>query len=521
MGKSTKTSRPATETAALKVSGSHSILVASAGDDYIPPLLGYTDDDFVDNPRINPMLALTGGIADADDEPGRLPFLNDYVPRMPAAPGLLLVGGYDVPRLNPFPNPASSGLNLFGGSQLDPTGGSSLNNNLHAMNNTGGRPDLNFTPSAPASINPAAQPNYPRPTPGLAQPMPNPQGAAPGAFAQSPAQSQASTGAVAPGNFAQPAPQGQAGQAPAYGGPPPGYAGGPLPYAGGQPEMLAYAGTDLNNPALAQGHGYPQAGYPQAAQNFAPQGYQGGFAQAAYGAQPGYGYQPGCTNCGNGQNFGAVQFPSQYGNFGAMPQYASTSYAGHYGHGMNMEYSGAPMGGYQGGFSPVSAYSGGSFGGEMAHGGFGGFQQGFGGCQPSFGCCPPSFGCCPQPVSCCMPTSYCGSSMGSFSGGCCGPIESYGCCPPGCGPKKGLFGRLKDWFKGGSRGCNDYDSCYEQPKCGLFSRFKNLFKKKKDCYPAPMYYGCSTSCSNYGGYEGGFEGGFGGGFGGGCSEGGF
>ena len=90
---------------------------------------------------------------------------------------------------------------------------------------------------------------------------------------------------------------------------------------------------------------------------------------------------------------------------------------------------------------------------------------------------------------------------------------SGGCCPP----KKGLFCRLKDWFKGGSRCCNDYDNyCCEQPKQGLFARCKNWFRKKKDpcCYPTPMYFGSScNSCSNYGGFEGGF--------GGCCSQGGF
>ena len=69
---------------------------------------------------------------------------------------------------------------------------------------------------------------------------------------------------------------------------------------------------------------------------------------------------------------------------------------------------------------------------------------------------------------------------------------SGGCCPP----KKGLFCRLKDWFKGGSRCCSDYDNyCCEQPKQGLFARCKNWFRKKKDpcCYPTPMYFGSSCT----------------------------
>ena len=35
------------------------MLVASA-DDYIPPLLGYLDDDLVDNPRLNPRAGADG-----------------------------------------------------------------------------------------------------------------------------------------------------------------------------------------------------------------------------------------------------------------------------------------------------------------------------------------------------------------------------------------------------------------------------------------------------------------------------
>ena len=107
MGKSPQTSHRATSTAAANSSGNRGILVASAADDYTPPLLGLTDDDLFDNPRINPVLALAG--ADADDEPGRLTFAAEYLPRLPVAPSLLLMGGYDAPRLTPFPNPGGAG----------------------------------------------------------------------------------------------------------------------------------------------------------------------------------------------------------------------------------------------------------------------------------------------------------------------------------------------------------------------------------------------------------------------------
>ncbi len=124
MGRSPGTTHPASETAAAHPSGQRAILVASAADDYIPPLLGITDDDLIDNPRLNPMLALTG--ADADEEPGRLTFAAEYLERLPVAPGLLLMGGYDAPRLTPFPNPG--GMNLFGGNQFEAPGGSPLDN---------------------------------------------------------------------------------------------------------------------------------------------------------------------------------------------------------------------------------------------------------------------------------------------------------------------------------------------------------------------------------------------------------
>jgi len=177
MGKSATIAHPAKETVLAWTTESRAILVASAADDYIPPLLGITDDDLIDNPRINPVLALTG--ADDDDEPGRLTFLADYVPRLPLPPGLLLVSGYDVPRLTPFPNPGSlsTGINLFGASQVDSTGGPSVESPNHVQNPPAVRPDLGYAPPAPASINPATQLNYPRPMPGLAQPMPSPQGA--------------------------------------------------------------------------------------------------------------------------------------------------------------------------------------------------------------------------------------------------------------------------------------------------------------------------------------------------------
>ncbi len=315
MGKSTRTSHPVTETAALKVGSTNLTLVASA-DDYIPPLLGYLDDDLVDNPRLNPMLALTGGTGwDADDEPARLNFLADYVPRMPAAPGLLLVGGYDVPRLTPFPNPGSSGLNLFGANQLDPTGGPSLDNLNHTLNAQNTRPEFGYASSTPASINPNAPLTYPRPTPGLAQPMPNPQNGAPGVLTP-PAQNPAGNLAVMP-PAGGPGPGGYAPPPAGYAPPPAGYpapgVGGPPPYAGGPPEMLAYAGADINNPAAAAGRpgaGYPQAGYPQGAAPYAAPGYPGaGYPAGGFAPQAGYGYQPGCTNCGNGGNFG-VQYPT-------------------------------------------------------------------------------------------------------------------------------------------------------------------------------------------------------------------
>jgi len=108
---------------------------------------------------------------------------------------------------------------------------------------------------------------------------------------------------------------------------------------------------------------------------------------------------------------------------------------------------------------------------------------------------------------------------------CCGPMES-GCCSSGCcGPRKGLFCKLKNWFKGGSN-CDNYDSgCCDQPKGGLFCRLKNLFHKKKNnyCCATPTYYG-GDCCNPCGGFDGGFAGGYGGGFGGsfgGCCNRGF
>ena len=101
--------------------------------------------------------------------------------------------------------------------------------------------------------------------------------------------------------------------------------------------------------------------------------------------------------------------------------------------------------------------------------------------------------------------------MGGMS--CCGPVESYGsCCSSGCcSQKRGLFGRLKDWFKGGSRCDNNYDGCCEQKSCGLFSRIKNLFRKKKEgcCYSTPIYGNCDCCNTFGGGFEGGYPGGFG------------
>lgn len=511
MGKPGKASHPASDAMTVSSSGARSLLVASATDDYIPPLLGYADDELIDNPRLNPMLALTG--ADADDEPGRLTFLAEYLPRLPVAPSLLLVGGYDAPRLTPFPNPgmSSGGLSLFGGNGIDPTAGPSLDNSNHAVNNQA-RPDLGYAPAAPTSINPAAPLTYPRPSPGLAQPMPNPLPSAQGNY---PAQA----GQNPPAAFPNPAGPGAAAPPAGYAAPAPPY-GGPVPYPMGQPEMLAYAGAEYGRGGMAP----PMAGYAQGAAPFANPGYPpAGFAPQpgygnqpqpgyGYGAQPGYGYGANCASCQNGAGF-AGHGNGYYGaNFGGYSQYpgmgggGQAGYGGHFGHEM-----GAGFGGFNGGYSPTS-YSMGSMGG---------YESGFG------GCCSPSLGCCPPSPSCCMPVSCCGPEMGSYSmncgTSCCPPMESYGCCPPSgcCGQKRGLFGRLKDWFKGGSRCCNDYDGCYEQPRGGLFCRLKNIFRKKKDgcCYPAPVY-ACGDPCGGYGGccnsgFDGGCAGGFSGGYPGG------
>jgi hypothetical protein len=484
MGKSTTTTHPANEIAAASSSGKQAIIVASASDDYIPPLLGITDDDLIDNPRINPVLALTG--SDADEEPGRLTFAAENLQRLPVAPSLLLMGGYDAPRLTPFPNPGApaQGLNLFGGNQFDPTATPSPDNSNHAVNGPAQRPDMGYAQAAPTSINPAAPLPYPRSSPGLAQPMPNPQGPPPGGLGQLPGQNPPAGFVNAPAPAMAPPPAGYAVPPPNYGAP---CYGAPPQYP--QPEMLAYAGPDPGNPAAAAMAGRPGPGYPQPAPPYAAQGY----APAGYGPQAGYGYGPGC-NCQCGRGFGGPNNPYYGANFGGYPQYQAMMAGGQPGYG-----------GYSG-YGMEPGFGGGHFGEEFGHGGFGG---------SSFGCCSPSLGCCNMPVSCCGP------EMGSFAmncgSNCCGPAESYGgCCSSGCcSQRKGLFGRLKDWFKGGSR-CNDYDGCCEQPRCGLFCRLKSFFHKKKDgcCYSAPI---CSSGecCPSYGcgGFEGGFAGGYSGGFG--------
>lgn len=494
MGRAGKASHPTNEASAPGSSGTRSLLVASAADGYLPPLLGYSADEFVDNPRINPVLALTG--AEGDDEPDRLTFLAEYLPRLPVAPSLLLVGGYDAPRLTPFPNPGipSQGFNLFGGNGIDPTGGPSLDTYNHGANNQA-RADLGLAPAAPASINPAAPLTYPRPSPGLPQPMPNPAGQGQGAYPPP-------AGQAPPAAFPNPA-------APSAGAPPTGYAapaqppyGAPMPYPMGQPEMLAYAGAEMGRGGMAPVPGYPQAAPPFAAPGFPAAVYapQPGFG---YGAQPAFGYGSNCSTCQNGGGFAGQgnYYGAGYGGYSQYPGmmargYGSYGHGAHAGHGME-----AGFGGFNGMVSPAS-YGMGSFG----------YESGFG------GCCSPSLSCCPPSPGCCMPTSCCGPDMGSFSMNCgmncCPPMESYGCCPPsGCCQKKGLFCRLKDWFRGGSR-CNDYDGCCEQPRGGLFCRLKNIFRKKRDCcYPAPVY-SCGDPCGGCnGGFEGGFAGGYSGGFG--------
>jgi hypothetical protein len=498
-GKSPGTTHTASETAAANSSGKRAILVASTTDDYIPPLLGYTDDDLIDNPRINPMLALTG--ADADEEPGRLAFAAEYLQRLPVAPGLLLMGGYDAPRLTPFPNPgASAGLNLFGGNQFDPAGTSPDNSNRVANG-----PGVGYPPAAPASINPAAPLTFPRPSPGLAQPMPNPQGPGQGGFGPPPQGVYGPPQGQNPGAYTNASPPGMGAPPAGCGAPAPGY-GAPAPYPMGQPEMLAYAGPDLGNPAAAPFQARPAAGYPQATPPYAAQGYppanygpQGAYGYGApagygYGAQAGFGYGADC-GCQNIRGFGGGISPYFGANYGGYPQFSGVLAGGQAGYG---------YGGFHNGMTPTSFNSG--FGEGVGYGGYGGY---------GFGCCQSSIGCCSMPASCC------GSEMGSFAMGgmnCCGRIESYGgCCSSGCGSQKcGLFGRLKDWFKGGSRCDNNYDGCCEQKSCGLFSRIKNLFRKKKDgcCYSTPIY-GGGDCCNTFGGgaFDGGYAGGYSGGFG--------
>ena len=525
MGKSAQTAHPGAEKAAVSSSGKRDIMVASAADDYIPPLLGFTDDDLIDNPRLNPVLALTGG--EGYDEPGRLTFAAEYLPHLPVAPSLLLMGGYDAPRLTPFPNPGMP--NLFGGNQFDNAPALPLDNSSHAFNGPAN------PPAAPASINPAAPLTYPRPTPGLAQPMANPQGPAQGGYPQPAQGGYGPPAGQYPGGYANVPPPGL-GAPPS--GPGPGFGAAPQ-YPMGQPEMLAYAGPEsvpqggpTPPPPMAgyqgaprqaapnQLAGNPGAGYQQAGQAFAAQGYP----QGNFGPQAGYGYGQNC-GCQNGQGFGGHGFANYGSTFGGYVQNAPMMEGGYGGQfGGPAEFGGysgfggqSGFGGFHGGMSPVS-YGGGSFGEEIGCGGFGGSSYGgYGG--SGCGCGQPNMGCCSMPVSCC------GSEMGgSFMGGGMsygGPINGYGgCCTSSCGSeRRGFFCRLKDWFKGGSRSndCDNYNSCCnynggcnEQKSCGLFSRIKNLFRKKKDncCGPTPIY-----SSGDCGGFEGGYAGGFSGGYG--------
>lgn len=92
-----------------------------ASDDYVPPLLGISDEDLVTSPTINALVSLTETGPD-EEEPGRLAFAGLYLPRLPVAPSLLLVGA-DAPRLTPLPvtNPPTVVPNLFGGPVLDLT----------------------------------------------------------------------------------------------------------------------------------------------------------------------------------------------------------------------------------------------------------------------------------------------------------------------------------------------------------------------------------------------------------------
>lgn len=100
---------PNTVAESTRITRSSGVQVAShtrPGDEFIPPLLGISDDEDVPAPPGNPMLALTGGYREPAVSP--LLFEAEYLQRLPVAPALLLVGANDTPRLAPFP-PASAG----------------------------------------------------------------------------------------------------------------------------------------------------------------------------------------------------------------------------------------------------------------------------------------------------------------------------------------------------------------------------------------------------------------------------
>ena len=261
---------------------SEDILVASAADDYIPPWLGLTDDDLIDNPRLNPVLALTG--ADGYEEPGRLTFAAEYLPHLPVAPSLLLMGGYDAPRLTPFPNPGMP--NLFSGNQFDNAAAPPLDSSSHAFN---GQANV---PTAPASINPAAPLAYPRPTPGLSPAMPIPQGPAQGGYAPQPQGGYGPPTGQYPGaGYANVPPPGAGAPPAGYAGPGPGFGAAPQ-YPMGHPDMLAYAGPD-SVPAGGPTPPPPMAGYQGAPPQAAPYqmaGNPGAGYQQAGPSYPGQGY---------------------------------------------------------------------------------------------------------------------------------------------------------------------------------------------------------------------------------------
>ena len=145
--------------------------------------------------------------------------------------------------------------------------------------------------------------------------MPNPQGGTPGAMTPPPAQNPAAGLAVMPPNGAGAgrvcySPGGLCSASSRI----PGSRNGrptPLCRRPARNAGLRRRGHQQSRSGCrSAGAAYPQPGYPQGAVPYAAQGYPGaGYPPA------GYGYQPGCTNCGYGQNSGGVQYPAYAGNF--------------------------------------------------------------------------------------------------------------------------------------------------------------------------------------------------------------